>query len=129
MMPIENPLTRAAITIFAQKAGFRGPELDTAVAIAFAESGGNPKDYDPETAANAPEWQGSVGLWQIFRRDHPEFAEWDLEDPQVNACAAQLCYRQAKNSFEPWSSFKSGKYKTFLPPAPAAAAPEPGGVL
>lgn len=126
MTPIDNPLTRAAITIFAQNAGFSGPNLSTAAAIALAESGGDPDAYDPETAAGAPAGKGSVGLWQIFQEEHPELAGWNLKDPQVNACAANLIFQKAKG-FTPWSTFTSGKYKTFLPPA--VAAPEPGGVL
>lgn len=126
MIPIENPLTRAAITIFAQNAGFTGATLETAVAIALAESGGDPIAYDPETAAGAPAGKGSVGLWQIFQEEHPELAGWNLKDPQVNACAANFVFQKAKG-FTPWSTFTSGKFRVFMPPP--TAAPEPGGVL
>jgi hypothetical protein len=123
-------LTRAQIETVAAKAGFTGSALEIAVAIALAESGGNPRAYDPETAAKAPAGEGSVGLWQIFRMEHPEFANADLTDPQVNACAAFLVYYSAPASFEPWATFTEGKYKQFLEPVtPAPAAPEPGGVL
>lgn len=127
MTPIENPLTRAEITTFAQNAGFLpGPELDTAVAIAFAESGGDPENYNAEIKAGAPTGKGSIGLWQIFQHEHPEFIGWNLRDPQVNACAANSIFQKAKG-FTPWATFTEGKYRVFLPPA--SAAPEPGGVL
>ena len=112
------------------KAGFIGEDLEIAVAIAFAESGGDPNSYDPETAAKAGLGEGSIGLWQIFHKEHPEFGNADLTDPQVNACAAFSIYRNARSTFEPWATFTEGKYKAFLESVtPAPAAPEPGGVL
>ena len=127
--PLET-LSRSQIEAVAVKAGFAGEDLAIAVAIAFAESGGDPNSYDPETAAKAPAGQGSIGLWQIFRMEHPEFTTADLTDPQVNACAAFSIYRNARSTFAPWATYMEGKYKAFLAPVtPAPAAPEPGGVL
>lgn len=126
-------LTADLIRTFASNAGFRGQDLDTAVAIARAESGGDPADYDPEKAffvahgfhPDMAFGRGSVGLWQIFRHEHPEFDGWNLEDPQVNACAAAMIFRRAGNRFEPWSTFTSGKYRQLLPVL--AANPNPPG--
>ena len=128
-------LPRAQIETFAKNAGFSGQDLEDAVAIACAESSGNPEEYDAETAffnehnfsADARLGQGSCGLWQIFRHEHPELQTWNLDDPQVNACAAYLVYMKAGRRFTPWSTWTSGKYRQFLPAE--AAAPEPGGVL
>jgi hypothetical protein len=115
-------LTRGEIEAVAANAGFQGEDLEKATAIAFAESGGVPDRYNPETAAGTPDGLGSVGLWQIYRRDHPEFAAWNLTDPQVNACAASMVWRRAGNLFTPWSTWKTGAYRKFL--LPAAPAPE-----
>jgi hypothetical protein len=132
-------LARSSIGTFAANAGFEGTDLETAKAIAFAESSGDPENYDPEQAfflehgieAEKAQGQGSVGLWQIFRWEHPEFRAWNLKDPQVNACAAFLIYKDAGDSFKPWDTWLTGEYRKFLAPpaAPASAAPEPGGVL
>jgi hypothetical protein len=117
-------LSPPEIRMYAENAGFRPTELDTAVAVALAESAGDPDCYDPETAApgGTPEGQGSYGLWQVYLKEHPEFANANLKDPQVNACAAFAIYRSARSSFEPWSTYTEGKYRAFLP-APAAAPP------
>lgn len=119
----QSQLTRAQIETFAQNAGFAGQDLETAIAIAFAESSGNPDEYNPESAFftehDVPariSWdRGSYGLWQIFRFEHPECATWNLRDPQVNACAAFLTYSRAGKKFAPWSTFTGGAYKKFLP--------------
>lgn len=122
-------LSAEQIREFASNAGFSGQDLETAVAIARAESAGNPVQYNPEKAffdahqfsPDVAFGRGSVGLWQIFRHEHPEFDAWNLEDPQVNACAAFLIFRRAGNRFEPWSTYSSGQYRHFLPIAPAPA--------
>lgn len=98
----------------ASAAGFSGDDLATAVAVALAESSGNPQAYNPERAAGAPEGQGSFGLWQIYLHAHPEFAGQNLTDPQINAAAAYAVYAGAGNSFRPWSTFGSGAYRIQL---------------
>jgi len=102
------------LVIVASNAGFEGSDLITAVAVALAESGGNPKAYNPEVAAGTPAGRGSFGLWQIYRKAHPEFDGWDLFDPQQNATAAFQVFTAAGDSFSPWSTFKSGAYQAHL---------------
>lgn len=99
---------------YATQAGFSGNDLVTAVAVALAESGGDSKAYNPEVAAGAPIGKGSYGLWQIYLHAHPEFANDDLYDPQVNADDAYEIYAKAGNSFQPWSTFKNGAYQAHL---------------
>jgi hypothetical protein len=94
----------------AQNAGFSGVDLQTAVAVALTESGGNPQAYNPERTAGAAEGHGSFGLWQIYTTAHPEFAGLNLTDPAVNAGAAFSVYTAAGNSFRPWSTFKNNAY-------------------
>jgi hypothetical protein len=100
----------------AQNAGFSGPDLQTAVAIALAESGGDPNAYNPERAAGAVQGHGSFGLWQIYLTAHPEFSGQNLFDPNINAAAAYSVYAAAGNSFRPWSTFKNGAYLAHMDP-------------
>jgi hypothetical protein len=122
-------LTPAQIRYYAQNAGFSGSDLDTAVAIAMAESSGNSRIYNPETAAagGTPQGQGSYGLWQIYLKEHPEFAGQDLYDPQINANAAYSVYSRA-GGFTAWTTFNSGAYQKYLgtsAPAPSVITIDP----
>ena len=118
-------LTPAQISFYAQNAGFTGQDLATAVAIALAESSGNSNVYNPETAAGAPQGEGSYGLWQIYLNAHPEFAGENLYDPQTNADAAYAIY-SAAGGFSPWTTYKTGAYQAYLVPAASAAPAMPG---
>jgi hypothetical protein len=106
-------------------AGFSGGDLDTAVAIALAESGGVPTAYNTEPGAKGgtPAGQGSYGLWQIYAKLHPEFDVSQLFDPSYNASAAYSIYVNAGMSFIPWSTYKFGQYLGFLS---AVQAADPG---
>jgi Lysozyme like domain len=110
-------MTPVAIQGYAEAAGFFGSDLTVAVAIALAESSGNPAAYNPETAANTPAGQGSYGLWQIYLKVHPEFYGVNLYDPATNAAAAYHVYSQA-GGFSPWSTFTSGAYQNYLKSVP-----------
>jgi hypothetical protein len=118
-------LTPAQISYYAQNAGFTGQDLITAVAIALAESSGNLNNYNPETAAGAPQGQGSYGLWQIYLYKHPEDAGVNLFDPQTNANAAFAIY-SAAGGFTPWTTYNSGAYQAYLVPAASVAPSMPG---
>lgn len=115
-------LSAADIAQVAANAGFSGNDLTTAVAVALAESGGNPSAYNPETAAGTPQGQGSYGLWQIYLKAHPEFSGVDLTDPNNNANAAFSVYSAAGSSFRPWSTFNNGAYQAHLVDAEGATA-------
>ena len=110
-------LSRSEIAGYAVQAGFSGQDLDIAVAIALAESGGDP-DVLGDLSLGI-----SVGLWQVNLRWHPEYTEAELRDPQTNANAAYKIYSAAHHSFTPWSTYKSSAYLTHLPPNPAAVPP------
>lgn len=96
-----------------------------AAAIAQAESSGNARAYNPETAANTPQGQGSYGLWQIYRKAHPEFAGQDLYNPAINA-AAMFSVSGGCQNWNPWSTFKNGAYRSFLGPAPVTPSDPQG---
>lgn len=118
-------LSPAQIQAYAAVAGFSGADLATAVAVALAESSGDPSAINPE---------GSYGLWQIYLPMHPEFAGQNLLDPQTNANAAFSVYSKAHGSFQPWTTFGSGAYQKYLSAVPSydasltlpTAMPNPG---
>lgn len=119
-------LSAAQISQYAASAGFQGNDLATAVAIAMAESSGNPGAIGDSTLAptNGP----SYGLWQINigSKANPQYASQNLFDPQTNANAAYALY-SAAGGFGPWSTYTNGAYAAYLSQAvgasPAAAAP------
>lgn len=104
-------LSASDIRSFAANAGFEGDDLNTAVAVALAESSGNPNAVGDLSITPG----GSVGLWQINLRWHPEYTKEQLQDPQTNANAAHAVFQDAGNSFTPWSTFKSGAYLAYMP--------------
>src|SRR6266576_1851851 len=98
-------ITTGDVALVAKQAGFSGTDLLTAIAIAYAESSGNPNAVGDQTLA--PDRGPSIGLWQINigNNAHPEYAEVDLTNPAINAQAAFAVYQQAGKSFRPWSTF------------------------
>lgn len=116
------------IASVAAGAGFSGDALRIAVAIALAESGGNP-------GAHNPVWpDDSYGLWQINmigslgpqrRAAFGLNSNNDLFDPAVNARLAYAISSGGSN-FTPWTTFTHGKYLAYLP---AAVPSVPGGMV
>lgn len=120
---MSHVLTPRQIAEYAYKAGFRGQSLTTAVAIALAESGGNPDSHNPVPPDD------SYGLWQINmygalgpdrRRDYHLKSDAQLFDPAVNARAAWSISGHG-TSFQPWSTFIYGQYRSHLGAARTAA--------
>lgn len=93
----------------AYDAGFRGDALRWAVAIAKAESGGNPSAYNPEIAAGTVPGSGSRGLWQIYGTAHPQYNSSLAFDPSTNAKAAYQVYSEVGHKFTPWSTYTNGQ--------------------
>ena len=80
----------------AKAAGFSGPDLVTAVAVAGAESG-----YNPDALNSI----GASGLWQILRDAHPDlFATGNWRDPRTNALWAYSVWQAAGDSWTPWTT-------------------------
>lgn len=118
-------MTPSEIADVAAAAGFSGDALVTAVAVALAESGGRPDAIGdrnrPHTGCT------SRGLWQIntcpgrdandpIRRGRTPDA---LADPATNAAAAFAISRRG-TSWQPWTTYRTGAYRTHLPAARAA---------
>ena len=99
-------------------AGGTDEEARNLAAIAQAKSQGNPKAHND----NANTGDDSYGLWQInmFKNLGPErLAHFglksyaDLYDPKTNARVALQMARE-KGGFSDWSTYKSGKYRTWM---------------
>jgi Lysozyme like domain len=93
----------------ASQAGFSDEDSVTMAAIALAESSGNPSavgDLDITPG-------GSVGLWQINLKAHPELDTAALTDPATNAAAAYSVFQS--QGFSAWSTYKNGAYEKYLP--------------
>lgn len=116
-------LTDAQIAGAAKSAGFTGKALAIAVAIALAESSGNPSAHNRKPPDN------SYGLWQINmfgdmgparRKQFGLKSNEDLFNPNVNAKAAYAISNGGKN-FKAWSTYLFGNYLAYMPRANKAA--------
>ncbi|WP_033292609.1 transglycosylase SLT domain-containing protein [Amycolatopsis jejuensis] len=116
-------LSAGEIAQHAYRAGFRGPALTTAVAVALAESSGNTRAHNGTPPDN------SYGLWQVNmlgslgparRHEFHLKSDNELFDPDENAKAAWAISGHGK-SFEPWSTYTNGAYKSHLAAARKAA--------
>jgi hypothetical protein len=110
-------LSAQQIAGYALAAGFPPAEIPTATAIALGESGG-------ETTATNRNSNGTYdyGLWQINTVHGPLLSQGDRFNPADNAKMALTVWQRAGNKWTPWSVYKSGIYRTFLPTATLAAA-------
>lgn len=111
-----SKLSPEQIANAAHDAGFRGQDLTTAVAIALAESSGDPRAHNGTPPDN------SYGLWQINmigalgpdrRHQFHLDSNSELFDPETNAKAA-FAISGKGDSFQPWTTYTSGAYKSHL---------------
>jgi len=109
-------LSPERIARHAHDAGFRGEDLTIAVAVALAESGGDPRAHNPTPPDD------SYGLWQINvlgslgparRRELGLGSDRELFDPAVNAAAARRISGDGR-SWTAWSTYTSGAYRKHL---------------
>ncbi|TDP96589.1 transglycosylase-like protein with SLT domain [Labedaea rhizosphaerae] len=116
-------LSAEQIANYAYRAGFRGTGLSTAVAVALAESGGDPKAHNGVPPDN------SYGLWQINmigalgpdrRHQYHLKSNDELFDPATNARVANSISSDG-HDFGPWSTYTNGAYKKYLHKARVAA--------
>lgn len=109
-----------AVAAAAFRAGFRGEDLVTIVAIALVESSWNPD------AVNGTHY----GLWQISAQHHGLASGWvapgDIFKPAVNARYAYSLYQRrpgaSEAKFADWIPFETVSYRTFLDKARIAVA-------
>jgi hypothetical protein len=107
--------------------GFRGKSLQTAFAVALAESGGRAGargDVDIQNKTYGP----SLGLFQIRSYKDPkkwgDAGQWRdgkrLTDPSFNVKAAWNISNQGQN-WKAWSAYKNGSFSQFLDDAETAS--------
>jgi murein DD-endopeptidase MepM/ murein hydrolase activator NlpD len=107
--------------------GFRGKSLQTAFAVALAESGGRaiaPGDVEIQDKTYGP----SMGLFQIRSYKDPKkwgaAGQWRdgkrLNDPSFNVKAAWNISNQGQN-WKAWSAYKNGSFSQFLDDAETAS--------
>jgi hypothetical protein len=124
------------IAYVAAQQGWTGDDLITAVAVAMAESNGDPDALGQVKLADGTYAENTDhGLWQISNRWHAQTADgkpgklaiaggaW--RDPLVNAGLARQVFdefvRMGKASgWEAWQVYLSGSYKTYIPDAEIA---------
>lgn len=113
-------LSDIAIAGYAASAGFTGPALTMAVAIALAESGGDPGARGLNRNAQGQTTSVDRGLWQINSVYHPEVSDTCAYNP---ACAANSAYTISNRgqNWQPWSTFSNGAYKQYMSRGLAAA--------
>jgi len=106
--------------------GFRGKSLQTAFAVALAESGGRTKAVGDKSLANK-KYGPSLGVFQIRSlRDPKKYSggEWRdgkrLFDPSFNVKAAWNISNEGQN-WKAWSTYKNGAFSQYLDDAEAAA--------
>lgn len=107
-------LSVSQIGAVAQTAGFEGEGLVMAIAVAIAESGGDPAATDHDS-------NGTVdrGLWQI-NSVHVKYSGSCDYDP---ACCARAAYEISGrgNNWSAWVTFQRGEEIAYLPEALAFA--------
>jgi hypothetical protein len=108
-------LSKAELGSLASGAGFKGDEIPVIVAIALAESGGNPK------AHNATPPDDSYGLLQINmlgalgparRKQYGLSTNTALYDPATNFRVGYGIYKGS--GFKAWTTYTRGTYKKYL---------------
>lgn len=108
-------LSRTQLAALAKGAGFTGRNVDIAVAVALAESSGNPSNH------NSTPPDDSYGLWQINmigslgpdrRKRFNLKSSADLYDPATNARVAYAIWKD--EGWHPWTTYTKGTYKEFL---------------
>jgi murein DD-endopeptidase MepM/ murein hydrolase activator NlpD len=106
--------------------GFRGKSLQTAFAVALAESGGRTKALGDEKIANKT-YGPSMGVFQIRSLKDPKKypgGQWRdgkrLFDPSFNVKAAWNISNEGQN-WKAWSAYNNGSFSRYLDDAESAA--------
>lgn len=113
--------SREEIVEILRNAGIPEKDIPVMVAIAMAESKGDPNAIGDTNLVNS-KWDESIGLFQIRSLKNPgQYSgadklrvKEDLFDPIANAKAAYAISNQGKN-WSPWTTYNEGTYKEFMP--------------
>lgn len=116
-------LSAGQIATVAGQAGFRGQDQVIAVAVALAESGGNPDATNQNTDSHR---SVDYGLWQInsyWNADTLRMGNW--RDPVTNGKMAYSIFKS--RGWRDWVTYKTGRYNQFMLQA-ASAVRNPKGI-
>lgn len=102
-------LDAAAVGAHAYRAGFRGGDIDIAVAVARAESGWNAKATNRNSNDSV-----DYGLFQINSIHQAILAGGNWADPGDNTAMAFKVWTDAGKSWGPWVTYWSGAYRQYL---------------
>jgi hypothetical protein len=89
-------LNSSQVTGYLYNAGFKGVNLSAALKICYCESGFN-------TNAHNTTGEDSRGLMQINVDAHPNYANRNLFDPQINCNTAYEIFTQSGKNFKAWT--------------------------
>jgi len=110
-------LSAAQIAGYARRAGFAGNDLNIAIAVAEAESGGRVGAYNPGGPGDV---ENSCGLWQINVLAHGQYDRNKLlNDAAYNAMAAFAVWKSS--GWNAWGAYSNGSYLVYMPVAISAA--------
>ena len=130
--PVSQSYDAEKLTNLARSVGIPEEKVSTMVAIALAESGGNPTN-DTVKSGLDPDKKNefSLGLWQINMIDKPGLmlgeerrkqfgisSNEELYDPVVNAKAALAILNS--QGLSAWGAYTNNSYKDYLPAAQAS---------
>lgn len=121
-------LSDIAIAGYARSAGFNGTGLTMAIAVALAESGGDPNAQGQNRNGQGVVTSVDRGLWQINSVYHPEVSDQCAYNPGCAAGAAFNISQRGLN-WRPWSTFINGSYKQYMSRASVAASGTGGNVV
>lgn len=109
---IASPISMEQAARYALNAGFSrsNDQAATIVAIAWAESSGNPSAC-LFNAGSSPSWDR--GIVQINSRWHPEVTDYNAFSSSQAFVEAYRISSQGTN-FGPWSTYNNGAYRTYL---------------
>src|SRR6478752_4384307 len=116
MATVARYLPADAIAKAAYDAGFRGEALKTAIAVVYAESGGNELSVN-KNANGSEDW----GLFQINSIHKDQITKAQALTALANA---KYAFKLSKSGtyWKPWVGYTNGNYKQYLPKAAIVAA-------
>jgi Lysozyme like domain len=116
--PSAGRLTVAEIGTYAGSAGFSGSSLVMAIAVALAESGGDPSATDHDRNGTTDR-----GLWQI-NSIHTQYSATCDYDP---SCAARAAFEisDGGHNWQPWVTYQNGAEIPFISEALAWVDQQP----
>ena len=103
-------LTPAQIAAAMREAGWDDAAIPIGVAVALAESGGNPRAVNNKNRNGSSDY----GLFQINSIHANLLTTGDRFNPVDNARMALTVYRQAGSSWKPWAAYNSGAHTKFI---------------